>query len=109
MNTNQTFTTGPWRIAVSETDRPPMMSEIEIVATGTVTESARPIARLSLQGMETKANARLIAQSPDLLDLAENLLTVLKYPRGSEAQIRCLEEVAQDAYAIIAKVKGEQN
>ena len=58
---------------------------------------------------EVEANARLIAQSPDLFDLAENLLIVLEYPCGSEAQIRCLEEVAQAARDIITKVEGQDD
>lgn len=55
------------------------------------------------------ADEVLRAAAPDLFALTENLLTILAYPHGSEAQIRCLEEVAQDARAILAKVKGAQS
>lgn len=36
-----------------------------------------------------------------LIGIAEGVLACLKYPRGSEAQIRCLEEVAQEAQSAI--------
>jgi len=36
-----------------------------------------------------------------LKDIVENVITCLEYPRGSEAQVRCLEEVGQDARAAL--------
>ncbi len=50
--------------------------------------------------------ARLIAQAPALLAIAEGVLMALRYPRGSEAQVRCLEEVGQDAELAIKAAKG---
>lgn len=44
---------------------------------------------------------KLFANAPRLLAIAEGVLTTLNYPRGSEAQVRCLEEVGQDARALI--------
>lgn len=44
-----------------------------------------------------------------LLAVAEGVLTSLEYPRGSEAQVRCLEEVGQDArHAIDAALAATQ-
>lgn len=37
----------------------------------------------------------------DLRGLAESVLICLTYPRGSEAQVRCLEEVGQDARRLL--------
>lgn len=49
----------------------------------------------------------LIAAAPDLLSVAVGVIAALAYPRGSEAQVRCLEEVGQQAEAAIAKARGE--
>lgn len=50
--------------------------------------------------------AALRAERDLLRSIAEGVLTCLKYPRGSEAQVRCLEEVGQDAsYALKAGTK----
>ncbi len=43
-----------------------------------------------------------------LVDVANGVLTALQYPRGSEAQVRCLEEIRQDAEHVIRKVKEQQ-
>lgn len=43
---------------------------------------------------------------PDMLGILRNIGVALEYPRGSEAQIRCLEEIAQDAKYIIRKAEG---
>lgn len=43
----------------------------------------------------------LFTKAPRLLAVAEGILTTLSYPRGSEAQVRCLEEVGQDVRALI--------
>ncbi len=51
-------------------------------------------------------NANLIAVAPEMLAVCESLETALAYPRGSEAQVRCLEEIAQDAARVGARVKG---
>jgi hypothetical protein len=40
-------------------------------------------------------------KEPSAVSMAEGVLTCLKYPRGSEAQIRCLEEIGQDARQVI--------
>lgn len=56
----------------------------------------------------TEGNARLIAAAPNMLAVCHAVLAALSYPRGSEAQIRCLEEVGQDARAAIAKAEGKQ-
>jgi len=49
---------------------------------------------------------RLRRDRNELLAVAENVLIALRYPRGSEAQVRCLEEVGQDAEVALAKAKG---
>jgi len=95
----------PWRKAVSESDRPAMMSEIEIVAPGSVKESCRPIARLSLQGTETKANARLIAAAPELLEALESL--VMASAHCGESGWLGDYDPWENARAAIAKAKGE--
>lgn len=41
-----------------------------------------------------------------LLGVARGVLVALQYPRGSEAQVRCLEEIGQDA-AIVIDRAGE--
>lgn len=51
---------------------------------------------------EQEANGLLLSASKNLLSVAEGVLVALSYPRGSEAQVRCLEEVAQDAKSAIA-------
>ena len=56
---------------------------------------------------EAGANARLMAAAPELLSVALGVLVALQYPRGSEAQVRCLEEVGQHAILAIAKARGE--
>lgn len=38
---------------------------------------------------------------------ASGIMTCLSYPRGSEAQIRCLEEVGQDAEAYLKAFKAD--
>lgn len=54
-----------------------------------------------------KANAARLAHAwnthDELLAIAEGVMIALAYPRGSEAQVRCLEEVGDDARAAIAK------
>lgn len=37
------------------------------------------------------------SKAAKLAGVARGVLTALSYPRGSEAQVRCLEEVGQDA------------
>ena len=53
-----------------------------------------------------EANGNLVAAAPDLLSIAEGVRVALSYPRGSEAQVRCLEEVGQEARAAIKKATG---
>lgn len=55
---------------------------------------------------QAEANARLIAESPSLHAIAESVLTALRYPRGSEAQVRAFDEIGQDAQAVLARVAG---
>jgi hypothetical protein len=44
-----------------------------------------------------------VVEQPTALSIAEGVVAALSYPRGSEAQIRCLEETGQDAKAFIAR------
>jgi hypothetical protein len=88
------WTPGPWRTSHDghgafsvETDEPAYSRQICYV--------------------RNSANARLVSESPMLAVIAEGVLTALKYPRGSEAQIRCLEEVAQDAQRSLARIAGD--
>ena len=62
---------------------------------------------LVAESIPRQDHVNLIAAAPDLLSIAESLQVAISYPRGSEAQVRCLEEIAQDAERIIAKAKGE--
>ena len=41
-----------------------------------------------------------------LVWVAEGVMACLQYPRGSEAQVRCLEEVAQDAKRALSEIKS---
>lgn len=52
------------------------------------------------------ANARLISASPEMFSVCRGVLSALGYPRGSEAQVRCLEEIGGDARAAVQKAKG---
>jgi hypothetical protein len=69
--------------------------------------------RATLSPADAAALARALlaaAGEPDhaaeMLYVCEGVLVCLKCPRGSEAQVRCLEEVGQDAERAIAAVKG---
>lgn len=94
------------------------------MTTNTPTETPDPLAIIAKcmantpgdhpEAEKLHAQARKLAESPwrddqakgeiertklDRDRLKNGVLTCLKYPRGSEAQIRCLEEVGQDAEA----------
>lgn len=43
----------------------------------------------------------LFTKAPRLLAIAEFVLIALKYPRGSEAQVRAFEEIGQDVRNIV--------
>jgi hypothetical protein len=47
--------------------------------------------------------AALTAEVERLQRIERGVLICLEYPRGSEAQVRCLEELGQDAAALKAK------
>jgi len=40
-----------------------------------------------------------------LVGIAEDIAVALRYPRGSEAQVRCLEEIGQDAAYILKSAR----
>jgi hypothetical protein len=62
-------TPGPWSVR-ADTGRIAMMSDLRVQAREHADglNLLKPIARLYLQGSEVKANARLIAAAPDLLE-----------------------------------------
>jgi hypothetical protein len=60
-------------------------------------EPQRKVAAQIAEHLATTATRK----EPSMVSFAEGVLTCLKYPRGSEAQIRCLEEVGQEAEQII--------
>lgn len=70
--------------------------------------SPLPVARAILKcgGISARDQDR-IAALPYLEWVAEGVLVALRYPRGSEAQVRCLEEVGDDATHALAKARGE--
>ena len=75
-----------------------------LVKAGTPEENAANAERIvdcvnALAGMNPKAVA-------GLLYVTKGVMTALSYPRGSEAQVRCLEELGQDARAALAKANG---
>ncbi len=51
--------------------------------------------------------ATLRAVHVELLSVCEGVRLALRYPRGSEAQVRCLEEIGQEAALAIAKARKE--
>lgn len=53
------------------------------------------------------SHATLLRERDQLAAIARGVLTALEYPRGSEAQVRCLEEVGQDAQSALASVQPE--
>ena len=69
-------TPGPWRVREDSEGRPPMHSDLEVVAPGSTADRVRPIARLHLQGRHAEANAHLIAAAPEMLTILEHLCRV---------------------------------
>lgn len=104
------FTPGPWSVNTAGSGRPDgsfRITEYYVYADsvgadiGIAGDIADPVT-----GEPCEANARLIAAAPDLHDIAKGVLVALSYPRGSEAQIRCLEEVGQDANFALLNISG---
>lgn len=61
--------------------------------------------------VENPQNFQRIALSwnrfPEAVDIVIGVLTALSYPRGSEAQVRCLEEIGGDARTLLATIEKE--
>jgi len=53
----------------------------------------------------TRANARLIAAAPDLLEALKGLVNIATHPQATKDQIR---QIAKEARATIAKAKGRE-
>ena len=82
-----THTPGPWRV---EDDYYVVDSQSDIVCDGS----------LDFDGAEGKANAHFIAAAPDMEKALVAVLAANEPPMGSE-------QVWADAYAALAKAKGE--
>jgi hypothetical protein len=72
--------------------------------TAAAAAAARQIEANIIGSLEAaKPTLEISATHDELKAIAEGVLTCLSYPRGSEAQIRCLEEVGIDARVLIEK------
>lgn len=93
-------TPGPWRYDMDECA---IVSESEFEETG-FGPAGVIVADLtgSMDGTNTNADARLIAAAPELLDLAYQYLSDLRYPPTGDSLQRRIER----AEKVIAKARG---
>ena len=91
-------TPGPWRVFTAFTD-------LEIVTDRPTAHETESIVQFKGQS-NAKANARLIAAAPALLEGAEDLLGMLPSLAGDYAICRELVEEAKELRAAIKQAKG---
>lgn len=96
-------TPGPWE-ACEPGDYGDFDGESRVVCSADPDDMRRiAVVHWSKHHPETDANARLIAASPELLDLAYQYLSDLRYPPTGDSLQRRLERAAQ----VIAKATGQ--
>ena len=96
--TETQHTQGPWRVFAGFTD-------LEIVTDRLTAHATESIVQFKGQA-NAKANARLIAAAPQLLEGAEDLLGMLSSLADDYAICRELVEEAKELRAAITQAKG---
>ena len=89
---SEKHTPGPWKIGTPPPNGEQTVGTDQGLMVAVATTSA---------GVQTKANARLIAAAPDLLEALKGLMAL------SDHRVD-LRDAAKDARAAIAKATGEQ-
>lgn len=92
------FTPGPWKVYKGGLSFPPLLVRAP--------QSDKAIADCDWQsGDEGKANARLIAAAPDLLQALESIITLCRQPGYGQPKLAAIQACANDA---ISRARGQQ-
>jgi len=102
-----THTPGPWRI--STLDARTVGPERDLTAHGTTVTQLQAVARVTERGIESDANARLIAAAPELLAALKAIVAVLqKEAPGTRLNHHSYDTIGAQAHAAIAKAEGRK-